>query len=349
MLFDNPVPTGKLRPHKLNYPKHPLAAGRPNGTRLPRVTHDFGPSGIALEPAMNWPGGESDIFGRKIPRGHYEDFHQGLDISTGGCGDEVVAAAPGTVLSAGANKAEAIVVVVTHGKVNGHVWHTRYAHLQAEGLIKKNTPVVAGTVLGRIGTTGKLSTGCHLHFAVTRDDVPVDPWRRLRQNTTVDPDAPKPPPAPAPAPAPAPNPPPAPAPNPPPLDPPPLMTPVQEVDVPRPISDQDYLAGHVAIVTNPGAVVQVERSPRTSVDPIRTIAIGSEEVWLPTCWVQGESIASSEKWLTRWFGEQWEFTHFSNVPTVTIFESATEDDGDVGIDVSPGADFEVDHQATDPV
>lgn len=329
MLFDNPVPTGKLKPHKANYPKHPLAAGRPAGTRLPRVTHDFGPSGIPLEPAMDWRGGESDIFGRKIPRGHYEDFHQGLDISTGDCGDQVVAAGPGIVESSGPNKNKANVVVINHGKVNDREFKTRYAHLQTAGLIPlrdaqgKRTRVAAGTVIGRIGSTGALSTGCHLHFAITRNGIPVDPWRRLRQNTTVDPDIPRPP------------------------APVPLVAPPPEVDVPKPISDQDYLAGHVAIVTNATAVVHVELSPKATADGFRRIEIGSEEVWLPTCWVKGESIAGSEKWLTRWHGEQWEFTHFSNVPTVTIFESGTEDDGDVGIDVSPDADIVIPHGAAD--
>jgi murein DD-endopeptidase MepM/ murein hydrolase activator NlpD len=46
-------------------------------------------------------------------------------------------------------------------------------------LVSEGQWVEAGTVVGRLGSTGR-STGPHLHYEVRIDDEPVDPTRFLR-------------------------------------------------------------------------------------------------------------------------------------------------------------------------
>jgi len=48
-----------------------------------------------------------------------------------------------------------------------------YAHLQ-DITVVVGQQVNAGDLIGHIGTTG-VSTGCHLHFEIRIDGVPIDP------------------------------------------------------------------------------------------------------------------------------------------------------------------------------
>jgi hypothetical protein len=287
MLIANPV-RGTIAPDKKNYPTHPDAIDRPAGSHIPLVTQDFGPSTVVAEPSMAWPGGESNLFGTAIAAKTYDNFHVGIDISKGGCGSDVLAVADGRVRVARVDGSNANVIVVDHGVHAGHNWETRYVHVQSPFMVHETDQVTLGMIIGRVGDTGNLSTGCHLHFAITRDGNPVDPWRRLLQNTSVDPDVP-------------------------------VIVPfaLEVPDVPIPASNADYVAGQVAIVgnTNQGAVVRV--GPKIASTAVRTIAAGTQERWLPTCFVKGETFMSSDRWLTRWNNGQWEFTHFNNVRSVT--------------------------------
>lgn len=181
MIFGNPV-SGTVRPDARYYPTAPEAIARPSGSRVPLVTQDFGPSSVGAEPSRVWPGGESNIYGQPIPKGTYANFHAGIDISTGSCGADVLAAAAGKVTTSGRNPSGAEVIVIDHG--GGFA--TRYAHMSSR-LVAVGAVVAKGKVIGKIGDTG-VSSGCHLHFAVTKAGDPVDPWRRLEQNTTTDPD-----------------------------------------------------------------------------------------------------------------------------------------------------------------
>lgn len=176
MLFGNPV-RGTIHVAAVNYPAHPDAWLRPAGNHEPALSHDFGPSSVALEPTVTWPGGEG------IAAGTYANFHEGIDIGNAGCGYDVLAAGPGKVTTSGANATGAQVIVIDHGQG----FASRYAHLSVR-LVALGALVVKGQLIGKTGDTG-ISTGCHLHFAVTSAGRPVDPWRRLEQNTTTDPDA----------------------------------------------------------------------------------------------------------------------------------------------------------------
>ena len=100
-------------------------------------------------------------------------LHPGVDLVEA-YGDEIHATGAGRVTHAGPMGGYGIMVEIDHG--NGLT--TRYAHM-SEALVAVGQDVVAGAVLGRIGSTGR-STGPHLHYEVRVDGEPVDPERYLR-------------------------------------------------------------------------------------------------------------------------------------------------------------------------
>lgn len=115
---------------------------------------------------------KSDGFGpRNVPNcALCSKFHHGYDMYQG-CGATIYAAGPGTVIRAGAWGALGNAVEIDHG--GGIV--TIYGHMMWDSLlVSVGASVVAGRPLGREGTTG-VSTGCHLHFQVDVNGIPVDP------------------------------------------------------------------------------------------------------------------------------------------------------------------------------
>jgi murein DD-endopeptidase MepM/ murein hydrolase activator NlpD len=94
-------------------------------------------------------------------------------------GAPVHATAAGVVVSAGVAGGYGNMVEIDHG--NGLA--TRYAHLSSIEVVPGQT-VGFGTVLGRIGATGR-ATGPHLHYEVRIDGEPVDPERFLRAGVAV--------------------------------------------------------------------------------------------------------------------------------------------------------------------
>jgi hypothetical protein len=288
MLLDNPV-SGFIAPDATSYPGLKGAVLRPGGSVIPLVTLDFGPTKLKEEPPFKWPGGEMNIFREPILAKRHDHFHKAIDISTGVCAGDVLAAAKGKVRVSHADESGARVIVIDHGKIGGHRYETRYAHMKKPPalLAAVGTEVIAGTVIGKIGQTGN-ATACHLHFAITKDGLPVDPWRRLKQNTSIDPDAP--------------------------VAGVPIETPTVEApDLVIPASDPEYLAGQIAVVGNSAEGARVRVGPDRDAEEVRTIPAGVHETWLPTCWVKGELTLGSDRWLTRWNNGQWEFTHAANV------------------------------------
>jgi len=95
-------------------------------------------------------------------------MHSGIDFRAA-YGTRVYASAPGTVVKAGWQGGYGIMVEIRHP--NGYV--TRYAHL-SRLQVKKGNHVLAGDVIGNIGSTGR-STGPHLHYEVRQNDKPIDP------------------------------------------------------------------------------------------------------------------------------------------------------------------------------
>ncbi len=94
--------------------------------------------------------------------------HTAIDLA-GSCGTPITASDSGTITFAGwwagggGNS-----IWIDHG--NGYV--TKYAHMSA--FERTGGTVNRGDVIGYIGSTGR-STGCHLHFMIYSNDVPLDP------------------------------------------------------------------------------------------------------------------------------------------------------------------------------
>lgn len=110
-----------------------------------------------------------DTFG---PRG--DRFHEGVDFPADR-GTRVRAAASGVVEWAGwTDGGFGNLVIVSHG--GGY--RTYYAHMSSVA-VEPGQAVRAGTVVGRVGSTGH-SSGPHLHFELHLGDAALDPEPSLR-------------------------------------------------------------------------------------------------------------------------------------------------------------------------
>ena len=97
-------------------------------------------------------------------------MHTGIDIAGSGCnGKNVVAAAGGTVITAGWISGYGNTVVIDHG---GGIT-TLYGHSQ-KLLVKKGQKVEKGQAIMLVGMTG-YATGPHLHFEVRENGKYVNP------------------------------------------------------------------------------------------------------------------------------------------------------------------------------
>jgi murein DD-endopeptidase MepM/ murein hydrolase activator NlpD len=106
------------------------------------------------------------------PRGQHR-HHEGIDID-GDRGDEIFAAASGTVLRAGIDGSYGRMVEIDHG--DGLT--TLYAHA-SRLLVQAGDHVRTGTCIAEVGGSGN-AHGTHLHFEVHRNDRAVDPLPFLR-------------------------------------------------------------------------------------------------------------------------------------------------------------------------
>lgn len=98
-------------------------------------------------------------------------FHRGVDLAAG-CGAGIYAATAGTVLYAGWNNGGyGNYIRLEHGGGIG----TGYAHIRPGGIfVGPGQSVRAGQLIASVGNTGA-SAGCHLHFEVYVNGVPVNP------------------------------------------------------------------------------------------------------------------------------------------------------------------------------
>jgi len=118
-------------------------------------------------------GTRSSNFGMRFdPYYRVWQLHAGVDLAAGN-GQPIRAAAAGRVLRAGWNGGYGNYTCLLHGRYRGRSLATCYGH-QSQILVRAGQQVAAGTVIGRVGTTGA-STGYHLHFEVRLDGRPVDP------------------------------------------------------------------------------------------------------------------------------------------------------------------------------
>ncbi len=102
-------------------------------------------------------------------------LHSGTDFGVP-CGTPVVAAADGTVISAGWGGGYGNRVLIDHGIVSGVDLVTTYNHLTS--VVVTGGTVKRGQLIAYSGTTG-YSTGCHLHFETLENGQFVDPVKWL--------------------------------------------------------------------------------------------------------------------------------------------------------------------------
>ncbi len=98
--------------------------------------------------------------------------HDGIDVQAEE-GAAVKTAAGGTVQSVTDDELMGTTVVIDHE--GGY--STRYSSLQKDVPVTAGQQVVAGEVIGRVGTTSVAESqmGPHLHFSVSRDGAVIDP------------------------------------------------------------------------------------------------------------------------------------------------------------------------------
>ena len=124
-------------------------------------------------------GSMSSAFGARLdPFNEELAFHTGIDFS-GPKGSDVRVTAPGIVVFAGPRGDYGNTVEVDHG----YGVRTRYGHL-SKILAQVGSPVDRGTIVGRLGSTGR-STGPHVHYEVWYDDAVRDPGRFIKAGHDV--------------------------------------------------------------------------------------------------------------------------------------------------------------------
>lgn len=148
-------------------PPDTAAWGRPIGQRL------AADSAVNAPPfTFRWPLDSVDIssnFGMRVhPVEGIKKMHKGVDLR-GPEGTRVLSTGPGRVTRAGFRNKLGRYVAVAHP--NGFI--SIYGHL-SEILVHPGMRVRAGSILGLVGATGKV-TGPHLHFTLYREDVTFDP------------------------------------------------------------------------------------------------------------------------------------------------------------------------------
>jgi murein DD-endopeptidase MepM/ murein hydrolase activator NlpD len=146
--------------------------------RLTLVTNQTNEQGVEIVYPLSTPAPITSPFGwRTHPITGSRRFHAGVDIGAP-MGAPVVAAAGGTVVSAGWNGGYGKAITIQH---NG-IQQTLYGHL-SEVFVQPGQTIERGTVIGRVGSTGN-STGPHLHFESrmsTSDGwVSVDPGAEVK-------------------------------------------------------------------------------------------------------------------------------------------------------------------------
>ena len=106
-----------------------------------------------------------------------EQMHFGVDYAAK-AGTPVFAAGDGYVVFANWTHDGGNMVMISHS--GGYL--TVYKHNQSL-LISQHVPVRRGDIIALLGSSGKTSTGPHLHFEVWRDGIPVDPEEFLLMAT----------------------------------------------------------------------------------------------------------------------------------------------------------------------
>lgn len=111
---------------------------------------------------------------RKDPFTGAPKFHRGIDFA-GKIGTELMAVAPGRVISAGERVGYGTTVEIDHGLG----FTTLYAHL-SKITVSRGDWVRPGTIVGLGGSSGR-STGPHLHYEIRYKGNPFDPEKFVKE------------------------------------------------------------------------------------------------------------------------------------------------------------------------
>ena len=123
--------------------------------------------------SMPVDGSVTSPFGyRTHPIWGYRSLHDGIDFGAA-CGTPIRAAADGKVISRYYQSAWGNRIIIDHGVKHGVGLSTISNHLSSYA-VSQGEHVERGEVIGYVGSTG-WSTGCHLHYTVMQNGVPVDP------------------------------------------------------------------------------------------------------------------------------------------------------------------------------
>ena len=121
------------------------------------------------------PGVVTSPYGyRRHPIYGYYGLHDGTDFRTP-CGQTMVAAGTGTVISRYWSDVYGNRLVIDMGRVNGKSLAVVYNHASGYS-VGEGDRVRRGQVVGNAGSTG-WSTGCHLHFSVMLNGNSTNPMR----------------------------------------------------------------------------------------------------------------------------------------------------------------------------
>jgi murein DD-endopeptidase MepM/ murein hydrolase activator NlpD len=130
---------------------------------------------LAASPTL-WPveGRIVSSFGeRNDPFSGEGAFHRGVDISAA-FGERIIAPADGVVEFAGFRNGYGRTVILNHG----HGISTLYGHMSGFAVLEGQR-IERGDTIGYVGSSGR-STGPHVHYEVHINDIPVNPYKYLR-------------------------------------------------------------------------------------------------------------------------------------------------------------------------
>lgn len=111
-----------------------------------------------------------DGYGYRIhPATKENKMHTGIDFILPE-GELVTATADGVVIEVGDDKYRGTYVTIKHNVV----YTTSYSHLKS-AVVKVRDKITKKQLLGYVGSTGKASSGPHLHYEVLKDGEHVNP------------------------------------------------------------------------------------------------------------------------------------------------------------------------------
>jgi murein DD-endopeptidase MepM/ murein hydrolase activator NlpD len=133
---------------------------------------------IAYRGRFEWPERGDFLVTQEFGWTTFDHNHTGIDMAyRTGCGGPIYAAGDGVVLAddrPNLNYGDTAIGVVIGHSQRLQTW---YWHLSRE-IVNVGEEVHTGELIGYEGATG-FATGCHLHFQVNLDDVPVNPRNYL--------------------------------------------------------------------------------------------------------------------------------------------------------------------------